>query len=54
MMERRGNRHKHLLDKLKEKRGYWSVKEEALRITLWRTCTMQIATQNREVASLFS
>jgi hypothetical protein len=27
---RRGRRHKNLLDDLKEKRGYWKLKEEAL------------------------
>jgi hypothetical protein len=33
-----GRRHKHLLDNLKEKRGYCKLKEEALGCTLWRTC----------------
>jgi hypothetical protein len=28
---------KQLLDDLKEKRGYWKLKEEALDRTLWRT-----------------
>jgi hypothetical protein len=28
MMERKGNRHKHLLDKLKETREYWNAKRE--------------------------
>jgi len=27
---RRGRRHKQLLDDLKEKKGYWKFKEEAL------------------------
>jgi hypothetical protein len=31
-------RRKELLDGLKEKIGYWKVKEEALDHTLWRTC----------------
>jgi hypothetical protein len=26
------------LDNLKERTGYWKLKEEALDITLWRTC----------------
>jgi hypothetical protein len=34
---RRGRSHKQLLDDLKEKRGYWKLKEEALDHTLWRT-----------------
>jgi hypothetical protein len=34
---RRGGRRKQLLDGLKEKRGYWELKEEALARTLWRT-----------------
>jgi len=35
--ERRGRRRKQLLDDLKEKRGYWELKEEAQDRTLWRT-----------------
>jgi len=35
---RRGRRHKHLLDDLKEKRGYWKLKEAALDCTVSRTC----------------
>jgi hypothetical protein len=35
---RRGRRrHKQLLDDLKQKRGYWKLKEEAFERTLWRT-----------------
>jgi hypothetical protein len=34
---RRGRRRKQLLDDLKEKRGYWKLKEETLDRTLWRT-----------------
>jgi hypothetical protein len=34
---RRGRRRKQLLDGLKETRGYWKLKEEALDLTLWRT-----------------
>jgi hypothetical protein len=34
---RRGRRRKQLLDDLKEKRGYWKLKEEALGRTLWKT-----------------
>jgi hypothetical protein len=33
----RGRRRKQLLDDLKEKRGYWKLKEEALDRTLWRS-----------------
>jgi hypothetical protein len=36
MTERRGRRRKQLLDDLKEKRGHWKLKEEALDRTLWR------------------
>jgi hypothetical protein len=34
---RRGRRRKQVLDDLKEMRGYWKLKEEALARTLWRT-----------------
>jgi hypothetical protein len=34
---RRGRRSKQLLDDLKETREYWTLKEEALDRTLWRT-----------------
>ena len=34
---RRRRRRKHLLDDLKETRGYWKLKEEALDRTVWRT-----------------
>jgi hypothetical protein len=34
---RRGRRPKNPLDDLKEKRGCWKLKEEALDRTLWRT-----------------
>jgi hypothetical protein len=37
VMETRGRKRKQLLDDLKEKRGYWKMKEEALDRTLWRT-----------------
>jgi hypothetical protein len=36
-MRRRGRRSKQLLEKLKEKGGYWKLKEEALDRTMWRT-----------------
>jgi hypothetical protein len=36
MTGRRGRRRKQLLDYLKETRGYWKLKEEALDRTLWR------------------
>jgi hypothetical protein len=35
--ERRGRRREQLLDDLKEKRGYWKLKEEALDRSVWRT-----------------
>jgi hypothetical protein len=34
---RRGRRRKKLLDDLKEKRGYWKLKQEAMDHFLWRT-----------------
>jgi hypothetical protein len=34
---RRGRRSKQLLDDLKENRGYWKLKENALDRILWRT-----------------
>jgi hypothetical protein len=34
----RGRRCKQLLDDVKETRGYWKMKEEALDRTVWRTC----------------
>jgi len=34
---RQGRRSKQLPDSLKERRGYWKFKEEALDRTLWRT-----------------
>jgi hypothetical protein len=37
MTGRPGRRRKQLLDDLKEKRGNWKLKEEALDRTLWRT-----------------
>ena len=37
MKEGRGRRGKQLLDDLKEKTGYWKLKEEALDRTVWRT-----------------
>ena len=35
MTGRRGRRRKQLLDDLKEMRGYWKLKEEALDRTRW-------------------
>jgi hypothetical protein len=32
---RQGRRRKHLLDDLKERRGYWKLEEKALDRTLW-------------------
>jgi hypothetical protein len=37
VMVRQGRRHKQLLDDLKEKRGYFKLKEETLGHTLCRT-----------------
>ena len=37
MKGRQGRWHKHLLDDVKETRGYWKLKEEALVRTLWIT-----------------
>jgi hypothetical protein len=34
---RRGRRRQLLLENLKESRGYWKFKEEALNVTGWRT-----------------
>jgi len=36
-MGKRGRRRKQLLVGLKEKRGHWKLKEEALDRILWRT-----------------
>jgi len=36
-MGRRRERRKQLLDDLKEKKGFWELKEEAQDCTLWRT-----------------
>ena len=36
MTARRRRRCQQLLDELKEKRGYWEMKEETLDRTLWR------------------
>jgi len=35
---REGRRRNQLVDDLKETRGYWKLKEEALDRTVWRTC----------------
>jgi hypothetical protein len=35
---RRGRRSKKLLDDLKDRRGYFHLKEEALDRTIWRNC----------------
>jgi hypothetical protein len=37
VMGRGGGRRKQLLDDLKEKRGYWKVKEDVLDRSLWKT-----------------
>jgi hypothetical protein len=37
MTGRRGRRRKQLLDNLKENRGYWKLKEEALDRSQWRS-----------------
>ena len=36
MTRRRGRRRKKLLDDLKDRRGYYHLKEEALDRTMWR------------------
>ena len=36
MTRRRGRRRKKLLDDLKDRRGYFNLKEEALDLTMWR------------------
>jgi hypothetical protein len=36
-MKRREGRRKQVYYKIKETRGYWRLKEEALDLTLWRT-----------------
>ena len=38
MKGRWGRRSKQLPYDLREKRGYWKLKEEALNHSLWRTC----------------
>jgi hypothetical protein len=40
--ERQGRRCKQLLGDLKEKRGYWKLKGEALDYTVWRTCLEEV------------
>jgi hypothetical protein len=35
MTGRRGRRRKQLLDDLKDRRGYWNLKEGALESTMW-------------------
>ena len=37
MKGRQGRRCKQLLDVLKERRGYWKLKQEAKDVTEWRT-----------------
>jgi len=37
-MGRQGRRHKQLWAVLKERRGYWKLKEEAVDHTVWRIC----------------
>jgi len=37
VMRRQRRRCKQILDDLKQKRGYWKLKEEAFDRTLWRT-----------------
>jgi hypothetical protein len=36
VIERQGKRRRKLLDDLKERRGYWHLKEKALDRTVWR------------------
>jgi hypothetical protein len=52
---RRGRRCKQLLGGLKEKRGYWKLKEEALGRTLWRTrCGRGYGLIRRQAAELMT
>jgi hypothetical protein len=44
MIGRRERRRKQLLDDLKEKTGYWKLKEEALARTVWRELALEEAT----------
>jgi hypothetical protein len=37
-MGKRRRRVKQLMDELYETRRYWNLKDEALDLTLWRTC----------------
>jgi hypothetical protein len=37
VMRRRGRRYKQVLNDVKEMRGHWTLKEEALDCTRWRT-----------------
>ena len=50
MTVRRGRRSKQLLDGLKEKRGYWNLKEESLDRTLWRTGFVKRLRTSRKTA----
>ena len=36
MTGKRGRRRKHILGKLKERRGYWKLKQEALDHIVWK------------------
>jgi hypothetical protein len=36
-MGRRGRRRRKLIDKLKKRKWYWKLKEEAVDCTVWRT-----------------
>ena len=38
MTRRRRRRRRNLLDDLKDRRGYYHLKEEALDRTVWRNC----------------
>ena len=48
----RKTKYKQLQDELKEKRGYWQLKEEVLDCTLWKThfgrCYGPVVRQNTE------
>ena len=48
-MGRRGRRHKKLLDDLKEKRGFWKLKEEVVDRIVWRNRFGPVVRQTTEL-----
>jgi hypothetical protein len=49
VMGRRGRRHKKLLDDLKEKRGFWKLKEEVVDRIVWRNRFGPVVRQTTEL-----